>query len=147
VKHAHHQFDTDLPGKDSYKLRKAGDCEMLVASAKRWALVHESPERKDDPVLEELLPYLSLGELDLVLVEGFKDESLPKIELHRPSLVPPMTSVVEVLQEQDPWLFPETHGPVPNALLRLPAFHMLLLYVTCSYLFPVDQYQTRGVHV
>jgi len=43
--------------------------------------------------------------------------------------------------------FPETHGPVPSALLRLPAFHMLLLYVTCSYLFPVDQYQTRGVHV
>ena len=89
VKHAHHQFDTDLPEKDSYKLRKAGACEMLVASAKRWALVHESPERKDDPVLEELLPYLSLGELDLVLVEGFKNESLPKIELNRPSLGKP----------------------------------------------------------
>ena len=42
VKHAHHGFDTDLPGKDSYKLRKAGACEMLVASAMRWALVHES---------------------------------------------------------------------------------------------------------
>jgi len=89
VKHAHHGFDTDIPGKDSYKLRKAGACEMLVASAKRWALVHESPERTRDPVLEELLPHLSLEELDLVLVEGFKQESLPKIELHRPSLGKP----------------------------------------------------------
>jgi molybdopterin-guanine dinucleotide biosynthesis protein B len=62
---------------------------MLVASAKRWALVHESPERTRDPVLEELLPHLSLEELDLVLVEGFKHESLPKIELHRPSLGKP----------------------------------------------------------
>ena len=60
VKHAHHGFDTDLPGKDSYKLRKAGACEMLVASAKRWALVHEFTERTGDPVLEELLPHLSL---------------------------------------------------------------------------------------
>ena len=102
VKHAHHQFDTDLPGKDSYKLRKAGACEMLVASSKRWALVHESPERKDDPVLEELLPYLSLGELDLVLVEGFKHETLPKIELNRPSL-------------GKPYLFPNVPGIIALA--------------------------------
>jgi len=67
-------------------LRKAGACEIMVASAKRWALVHESPERKGDPSLEELLPHLSLSELDLVLVEGFKHEPLTKIELHRPSL-------------------------------------------------------------
>ena len=89
VKHAHHQFDIDHPGKDSYELRKAGACEMLVASAKRWALVHESPERKGEPTLEELLPHLSLSELDLVLVEGFKHEPLAKIELHRPSLGKP----------------------------------------------------------
>ena len=89
VKHAHHQFDIDHPGKDSYELRKAGACEMLVASAKRWALVHESPERKGEPTLEELLPHLSLSELDLVLVEGFKHEPLTKIELHRPSLGKP----------------------------------------------------------
>jgi molybdopterin-guanine dinucleotide biosynthesis protein B len=86
IKHAHHQFDIDQPGKDSYELRKAGACEIMVASAKRWALVHESPERKGDPSLEELLPHLSLSKLDLVLVEGFKHEPLAKIELHRPSL-------------------------------------------------------------
>ena len=62
---------------------------MMVASAKRWALVHESPEGKVEPTLEELLPHLSLGELDLVLVEGFKHEPLTKIELHRPSLGKP----------------------------------------------------------
>jgi len=90
VKHAHHQFDIDQPGKDSYELRKAGACEMMVASAKRWALVHEFPERHGDPSLEELLPNLSLGELDLVLVEGFKHEPLAKIELHRPSLGKPL---------------------------------------------------------
>ena len=86
IKHAHHQFDIDQPGKDSYELRKAGACEIMVASAKRWALVHESPGKKEDPSLEELLPHLSLSELDLVLVEGFKHEPLAKIELHRPSL-------------------------------------------------------------
>ena len=102
VKHAHHQFDTDLPGKDSYKLRKAGASEILVASAKRWALVHESPERKNDPDLEELLPYLSLSELDLVLVEGFKHEFLPKIELNRPSL-------------GKPYLFPNVPGIIALA--------------------------------
>ena len=90
VKHAHHQFDIDQPGKDSYELRKAGACEMMVASAKRWALVHESPEKKFDLSLEELLPHLSLSELSLVLVEGFKHEPLEKIELHRPSMGKPL---------------------------------------------------------
>jgi molybdopterin-guanine dinucleotide biosynthesis protein B len=90
VKHAHHLFDIDQPGKDSYELRKAGACEIMVASAKRWALVHESPEREGDPSLKELLPHLSLSELDLVLVEGFKHEPLAKIELHRPSLGKPL---------------------------------------------------------
>ena len=69
VKHAHHGFDTDLPGKDSYKLRKAGACEMLVASAKRWALVHEFTERTGDPVLEELLPYIEADGGSLQYVE------------------------------------------------------------------------------
>ena len=90
VKHAHHEFDIDQPGKDSYELRKAGACEMMVASAKRWALVHESPEKTYDPSLEELLPHLSLSELSLVLVEGFKHEPLEKIELHRPSMGKPL---------------------------------------------------------
>ena len=93
IKHAHHQFDIDEPGKDSYELRKAGASEIMVASAKRWALIHESPEKKLDPSLEELLPHLSLSELDLVLVEGFKHAPLKKIELHRPILGKPLLCI------------------------------------------------------
>ena len=89
VKHAHHHFDIDQPGKDSYELRKAGASEIIVSSAKRWAMVHESQEKKEEPDLEDLLKHLSLNELDLILVEGFKHEPLPKIELNRPSLGKP----------------------------------------------------------
>ena len=102
VKHAHHLFDIDHPGKDSYELRKAGACEMMVASTKRWALMHESPEKSKEHSLDELLPHLSLKELDLVLVEGFKHEPLSKIELHRPSL-------------GKPFLFPKVSGVVAIA--------------------------------
>jgi molybdopterin-guanine dinucleotide biosynthesis protein B len=118
VKHAHHQFDIDHPGKDSYELRKAGACEMLVASAKRWALVHESPERKVEPTLEELLPHLSLSELDLVLVEGFKHEPLAKIELHRPSLGKPF------LFPNDPHIIALATDQPPSEEIQLPVLDM-----------------------
>jgi len=86
IKHAHHQFDIDYPSKDSYELRKAGAQEMLVASRTRMALVRETPDALEEPALPDLLKRLSLSELDLVLVEGFKWGDFPKIELHRPSL-------------------------------------------------------------
>ena len=86
IKHAHHQFDIDYPGKDSYELRKAGAQEMLVASRTRLALIRETPEAQDEPTLPDMLKRLSLAELDLVLIEGFKWGDFPKIELHRPSL-------------------------------------------------------------
>lgn len=86
IKHAHHQFDIDKPGKDSYELRKAGAKQMLIASQKRWALMVETPEQQGDPDLNELLQQLDHSQLDLVLVEGFKHVSFPKIELHRPAL-------------------------------------------------------------
>lgn len=84
IKHAHHQFDIDYPGKDSYELRKAGADNMLVCSGKRWALMVEE-EQGDRPSLMHMLNHLD-GSLDLILVEGFKQESFPKIELHRRSL-------------------------------------------------------------
>lgn len=83
VKHAHHSFDIDHPGKDSYELRHAGADQMLVASRNRMAWVKETSK---EPVLEEVLDALDQDELDLVLVEGFKQAVFPKIELHRPSL-------------------------------------------------------------
>lgn len=89
VKHTHHEkFDIDKPGKDSYRLRKAGAEQMLVASANRWALMVEQPlqERTAEPDLFALLAHLDLKKTDLILVEGFKHESISKIELHRPAL-------------------------------------------------------------
>lgn len=83
IKHAHHSFDIDVPGKDSYELRRAGAAQMLVASRHRWALITETGDT-GEPRLEELLGHLSQDALDLILVEGFKAEPIPKIELHRP---------------------------------------------------------------
>ena len=80
IKHAHHAFDVDQPGKDSYRHREAGCNEVLVSSSRRWALMHElrgAPE----PSLDELVARLS--PCDLVLVEGFKREPIPKLEVHR----------------------------------------------------------------
>ncbi len=90
VKHAHHSFEVDRPGKDSYELRKAGAQQMLVASSRRWALMAETPERQGDPALDELLAHLDQSALDLILVEGFKHLRYPKVELHRPELGHPL---------------------------------------------------------
>ena len=80
VKHAHHAFDVDHPGKDSHRHREAGAREVLLSSRKRWALMHEN-RGEDEAVLEDLLARLS--PVDLVLSEGFKRERHPKVEAHR----------------------------------------------------------------
>jgi molybdopterin-guanine dinucleotide biosynthesis adapter protein len=80
IKHAHHSFDVDQPGKDSYRHRHAGCTEVLLSSSRRWALVHElrgAPE----PGFEELVA--KIAPCDLLLVEGFKREKLPKLEVYR----------------------------------------------------------------
>ena len=90
VKHAHHSFDIDHPGKDSYELRKAGAEQMLIASRQRMAFIIEAHEPQPEPVLEEALALLIPQQLDLVLVEGFKHAAIPKIELHRTVLGKPL---------------------------------------------------------
>jgi molybdopterin-guanine dinucleotide biosynthesis adapter protein len=85
VKHAHHEFDLDQPGKDSWRHRAAGAREVLIASGRRWALLHENDG--PEPDLETLLS--RLAPVDLVLIEGFKSSPHPKIEVHRPSLGKP----------------------------------------------------------
>ncbi|WP_043740659.1 molybdopterin-guanine dinucleotide biosynthesis protein B [Thioalkalivibrio nitratireducens] len=91
IKHAHHDFDIDHPGKDSHVLRKAGASQMLVASSRRWALMVENPpEREIDPVLDDLVARIDPRRADLILVEGFKREPIPKIEIHRPALGRPL---------------------------------------------------------
>lgn len=90
IKHAHHKFDIDKPGKDSYELRKAGAKQMLIASSNLMALMETQPVDLEDPQLSQLLLKLDTKNLDLILVEGFKHEAIPKIELHRPSLAKPL---------------------------------------------------------
>jgi molybdopterin-guanine dinucleotide biosynthesis protein B len=83
IKHAHHGFEIDHPGKDSFELRKADACQVLISSARRKALITEFDPHQSEPGLRELLDDLDLTRCDLVLVEGFKNERFPKIELHR----------------------------------------------------------------
>jgi len=80
VKHAHHRFDIDHPGKDSYAHREAGAKEVLIVSGERFALMHEL-RGDDEPPLARLLSLMT--PVDVVLVEGFKSEAYPKIEIHR----------------------------------------------------------------
>ncbi len=93
IKHAHHTFDIDHPGKDSYRLREAGAIQTLVGSRKRWALVTElsrTVPEPPEPGLAELLQQLDDTLVDLILVEGFRQEPITKIEIFRPSLGYPL---------------------------------------------------------
>jgi molybdopterin-guanine dinucleotide biosynthesis protein B len=114
LKHAHHKFDFDYPGKDSYTHRDAGATEVLVASSTRWAIMHEL-RGADGPRLVDLLPRLS--PVDLVLVEGFKTETHVKIEVHRQA-------------NDKPWLYPGDRNiaavasDVGNEWLPLPHVHI-----------------------
>ena len=83
IKHAHHDFDPDQPGKDSYRHRIAGASEVLITAAQRWALIHEL-RGGDEPGVEELVGRMT--PVDLLIIEGFKRDSHPKLEVHRPSL-------------------------------------------------------------
>jgi molybdopterin-guanine dinucleotide biosynthesis adapter protein len=91
VKHAHHDFDTDQPGKDSWLHRQAGACEVAIVSSRRWAIVHElgqGPQQEPEPPLGDMLT--KLGEVDLVIVEGFKRHPHPKLEVYRAAVGKPL---------------------------------------------------------
>jgi molybdopterin-guanine dinucleotide biosynthesis adapter protein len=87
LKHAHHAFTIDQPGKDSWLHREAGASEVMVASANRWALVHEH-RGAPEPTLDALVAHMT--PVDLLLVEGFKRGSHAKLEVHRPALGKPL---------------------------------------------------------
>lgn len=100
LKHAHHDFDVDVPGKDSYRLRKAGASQMLVASRKRYALMTETVDAEAE--FDYLLQRFDSQQLDLILVEGCKNIAFPKIELHRAALA-------------KSWLYPSDHNIIAIA--------------------------------
>ncbi|WP_430395522.1 molybdopterin-guanine dinucleotide biosynthesis protein B [Ferrovibrio sp.] len=104
IKHAHHAFDVDVPGKDSYRHREAGASEVLIASAQRFALMHEH-RGEAEPGLAELLQHLS--PVDLVLVEGFNRDTHAKIEIWRqgtgkPLLQPDDPAIIAVACDAEP---------------------------------------------
>lgn len=111
VKHAHHAFDLDTPGKDSWAHRQAGAAEVLVSSGKRWALLHEL-RGEPEAALPELLARLS--PVDLVIVEGFKRDPHAKLEVYRaangkPPLHPGDPSIVAIASDV---AFPDAGRPV-----------------------------------
>ncbi len=104
LKHAHHTFDLDRPGKDSFELRAAGADQTLLASTERWALQVENRVRGADPDLDEMLARFESDRLDLVLVEGFKYAAYPKIEVYRavvgePPLYPRDPDIIAVVTD------------------------------------------------
>jgi molybdopterin-guanine dinucleotide biosynthesis protein B len=114
MKHAHHGFDVDQPGKDSYEHRQAGATEVVVSSARRWALMHET-RAGVEPTPEELMRHMS--EVDLLLIEGFKRERHDKLEVWRQSAGNPL------LAREDPSILAvASDGPVPG--LRIPVLEL-----------------------
>lgn len=95
LKHAHHKFDIDKPGKDSHSHREAGAKEVMIAAASRWALMHELRD-EEEPSLGDLIAHMS--PVDLLLVEGFKFDPHDKLEVHRPSVGKAL------LQPDDPYI-------------------------------------------
>ena len=117
IKHAHHEFDIDRPGKDSWRHRQAGAHQVMVASSRRWALMHEL-RGEPEPSLDELVARMT--PVDLLLVEGWKRHPHPKVEVHRPSLGKPL------LYLDDPWVVAiasdeKLSTPVPLLPLDDPA--------------------------
>jgi len=110
IKHAHHGFDVDIPGKDSHAHRQAGASEVFVSSARRWAHIHEL-RGEAEPSLKEIFPRMT--PVDLVIVEGFKREPHPKLEVYRAAVGKPL------LHPDDDWIVAlASDAPVPQS--RVP---------------------------
>lgn len=104
IKHSHHNFQIDKPGKDSFRLREAGASPVMLVSSHRRAIITEFATAQE-PDLNEQLRHLDQSGIDLILVEGFKSEIFPKIELHRPSLNLPLLypddhSIIAIASDQ-----------------------------------------------
>jgi molybdopterin-guanine dinucleotide biosynthesis protein B len=132
IKHAHHSFDIDRPGKDSHAHRMAGTTEVLIGSANRWAIIHEL-RGEAEPTLAALLEKAS--PVDLVLVEGYKRERHPKLEVHRAALGKPL------LHPGDPAIVAiATDTPLPG--VRLPMVGLddtdAILDILLRHASPVD---------
>lgn len=126
LKHAHHRFDVDVPGKDSWEHRKAGAQQVMVASGARWALMTELRTARE-PTLPELVARMDPA--DLIIVEGFKRDAHPKIEVHRaanvkPWMRPEMPGIVAVASDvAAPYDLPHAHLDDIEAIAALVVAH------------------------
>jgi molybdopterin-guanine dinucleotide biosynthesis protein B len=132
LKHAHHGFDLDQPGKDSFMHRTAGATEVIISSAKRWAILHEL---REEPEWDLSALVAKMSPVDLVLVEGFKRDAFPKLEIHRaangkPLLHPDDPHIVAVACDS---AVPDTKVPVVD-LNDIEAIADLLL----KHAVPID---------
>ncbi len=109
VKHAHHEFDIDRPGKDSWLHREAGASEVAIVSSRRWALMHELRGEPEPPLVEILA---KLSPVDLVIVEGFKRHAHPKLEVYRAAAGKPL-----LYPDDDCVVAIATDAPLPQAPL------------------------------
>ncbi len=123
IKHAHHSFEIDYPGKDSYMLRKSGAIQTMIGSSERWALITESNDPKHDSdsnaYLIQLLNKMDADLVDIILVEGFRNTNIPKIKIVRSALELPLDS------NRDPLLIAiatdiELNCPIPLLDLNSP---------------------------
>lgn len=107
VKHAHHEFDIDQPGKDSWRHRSAGASEVAIVSNRRWAIVHELGKEPEPPLADMLA---KLSPVDLVIVEGFKRHAHPKLEVYRAAVGKPLLH-----PDDDCIVAIATDAPLPDA--------------------------------
>ncbi len=128
IKHAHHDFDLDLPGKDSYELRKAGAAQTVICTSTRMAVMTEFSDSAEEPELNEIVRMLDPKHADLLLVEGYKHVRFAKIELHRaalgkPYLYPDDDSIVALACDGD-----------PPAEIRIPVLDINNIEVIANYI-------------
>ena len=129
IKHAHHDFDIDKPGKDTFRHRQAGAHEVMIASGHRWALMHELA-KETEPSLDQLCAHLS--PCDLVLVEGYKTEPIAKLEVHRAATGHPL------LYPNDPHIIAvvtDSKNPLPLPTLDLDRAQQVADYILQHFSF------------
>lgn len=140
IKHSHHPFEIDQPGKDSHRLREAGAATVLLVSQYRRAIMTEfSPPQ--EPELGQQLAALNQAELDLILVEGFRQASFPKIELHRaqlnkPLLYPNDPSIIAVASDIQLNLPAPLHGLDINEPTHITRFILDFIYLKWRHILP-----------
>jgi molybdopterin-guanine dinucleotide biosynthesis protein B len=140
IKHAHHDFDIDKPGKDSWRHREAGAGEVLITSAHRWVLMRELRGEAEPDLATQLRRF---SPCDLVLVEGYKRADIPKLEVHRPGLNKPL------LHPSDPNIVAiAADAPVRTSLplLDLGDYDAIVAFIVAQLALPPSRTDTASTH-